>query len=148
MPTLDQVRDVLPTLLSGNYPLVLTHSDLNDVNIVVDKESGHVTGVVDWANATIQPFGFTLYALDNALGSMGHCGWQYFPNADILRDEFWKAFEQLAGPTKFELSIIRVARKAGLLFRYGTPYNGGFTETVGVHGAGCDDYEYLGALLL
>ncbi|KPM42272.1 hypothetical protein AK830_g4260 [Neonectria ditissima] len=37
---------------SGEHPVVLTHSNLNEMNILVDP-----------------PFGFALYALDNALGS-------------------------------------------------------------------------------
>lgn len=147
MAALDEVRDILTTLVSEKYPLVLTHSDLNEMNILVDRESGHITGVVDWADATTQPFGLTLYALDNALGSMGLRGWQYFPNANNLRDEFWRAFDHLAGPTKSELRTIQVARKAGLLFRYGTPYDSGFKGMVGVRGAGDDDYQYLDALL-
>lgn len=118
------------------------------MNNLVDRESGHVRGVVDRTDATIQPFGFNLYALDSALGSMGPRGWQYFPNADNLRDEFWRALDQLAGLTKSELSTIQVARKAGLLFRYGIPYNSGITGIVGVCGAGGDDYQYLDALLL
>lgn len=88
MRALDEFTDTLPTLLSGIYPLVPTLSDLNEMNILVDRESAHVTEVVDWADVTVEPFGFTLYALDNALGSMGPHRWQYFPNDDSLRDDF------------------------------------------------------------
>lgn len=148
LPAIDEVGDILPTIFSKGYPLVLTHADLNEMSILVDRKSSHVTGVVDWIDATIQPFGFTLYAMDKALGSMGSRGWQYFPNADKLGDEFWRAFDQLAWPIKSKMNTIQIARKAGLLFRYGIPYNSGFRGMVGVCGAGGDDYQYLDAFLL
>jgi len=146
-PALDEVMGCLPTLLSQTYPLVLTHSDLNEMNILVNTKTGHITGIVDWADATILPFGFTLYALDNALGTMSSRGWQYFRNAEYLRDEFWWRFEQLAKLSKSDMGTIQLARKAGVLFRYGIPYNSSFTGMVGVYGAGGDDYCYLDALL-
>lgn len=83
-----EIQATLPALLDGCYPLVLTHSDLNEMNILVDPDSGEITGVVDWPNASILPFGFTLYALESALGSMGSSGWQWFDNVHDLRDAF------------------------------------------------------------
>ncbi len=65
--------------------MVLTHSDLNEMNILVNPDSGEITGVVDWTGASILPFGFTLYALENALGSMGAGGWEWFDGVDDLR---------------------------------------------------------------
>ncbi|KAM3518327.1 hypothetical protein MY4038_010123 [Beauveria bassiana] len=71
-----EIEEILPLLPSGDYPLVLTHGDLNEMNILVDPASGKITGVVDWAEASVQPFGFALYALDNTLGYMGPSGWK------------------------------------------------------------------------
>ena len=41
--------------LFSSYPLVLTHSDLCELNIIVDPETGHINGIIDWANAKILP---------------------------------------------------------------------------------------------
>lgn len=125
-PALDEVTEYLPTLVSGVYPLGLTHSDLNKLNILVDSDSGIITGVVDWADAGIQPFGLILYALEGFVGSMGRDGWAYFDNASTLRDEFWRTFAHYAGQVpRSQMKSIRVARNAGYLLRYGTPYIGG-----------------------
>lgn len=77
--------------------MVLTHSDLNEMNILVDPCSGKIIGVVDWPGASIQPFGFTFYAPENALGSMGSNGWKCFDNVDHLRSAFWRAFREQTG---------------------------------------------------
>jgi len=37
---------------SREHPVVLTHGDLNEMNILVDPASGRITGVVDWAEAS------------------------------------------------------------------------------------------------
>ncbi|EHK20834.1 uncharacterized protein TRIVIDRAFT_138728, partial [Trichoderma virens Gv29-8] len=58
----------IPELFYGKYPLVITHGDLNEMNILIDPETGEITGIVDWAEAGMLPFGFALYALDHLLG--------------------------------------------------------------------------------
>jgi len=59
-------------------PWVLTHQDLSGMNILVDPDTGHITGVVDWADATIEPFGMALWGLESVLGCSGPNGWSYF----------------------------------------------------------------------
>jgi len=144
-----QVQRNLSTLLSEEYPVVLTHGDLNEMNILVDPASGRITGVVDWAEASFYPFGFALYALDNALGGMGPNGWKYFLNSDYLRDELWSIFCKLVGGLSEErMESIRLARVAGLLIRYGTPYDRGrFGGMVGVRDPSDVSLRYLDALL-
>lgn len=118
---------------------MLTHGDLNEMNILAGPESGEITGVVDWAEASFQPFGFELYALDSCLGSMGPEGWKFLDDADYLRAEFWSTFDELVGGLSEEtLETIRLARAAGLLVRYGTPYNSGLTGMVRDGGSGDD----------
>ena len=51
---------------------------------------------------------------------MGPGGWQYFPNAEHLREIFWSDFNALARPSESEMELIKLARNAGLLIRYGT----------------------------
>ena len=83
LPAVAEIQATLPALLDGCYPVVLTHSDLNEMNILVNPESGEITGVVDWSDVSILPFGFTLYALESTLGSMGSRGWKWFDAAVV-----------------------------------------------------------------
>lgn len=119
-PAFEEVMEHLPSLLSGDFPLAITHSDLNEMNILVDGCSGNITGVIDWVDVGIQPFGLTLYILDSFVGAMGRKGWTYCDNADLLREEFWKTFIQHAGPAHSQMKSIEAARKAGYFLRYGT----------------------------
>ncbi|KAI0407512.1 hypothetical protein F4802DRAFT_605639 [Xylaria palmicola] len=147
-PYIAEIQGILPMLRSGEHPVVLTHGDLNEMNVLVDPINGEITGVVDWAEASFQPFGFALYALDNALGSMGPDGWKYFDNADYLRCEFWGAFSKLVGGlSESTMQSIRLARVAGLLIRYGTTYDRGFGRMVGVRDPSDVSLRYLDALL-
>ncbi|KID82012.1 Protein kinase-like domain protein [Metarhizium guizhouense ARSEF 977] len=148
LPAVTKVRNFLPTLFSGKYPLVLTHGDLNEMNILVDPGSGNITGIVDWAEASILPFGFTLFALDNALGSMHASGWKYFDNSDYLRREFWGIFRDLVGGlSDSEMELIRVARMAGTFIRYGSPYDSGLKGMAGVRDATDASLKYLDILI-
>lgn len=108
--------------MSGEYPLVLTHGDLSEENILANPETGEITGIVDWAEASIQPFGFSLYALDNILGYQDlKQGWVFHSTAELLRDEFWKKFSEqvVGGVSQADMELIRLARLAGLFLRYG-----------------------------
>lgn len=147
LPAVVEVQNALPALLDGCYPMVLTHSDLNEMNILVESSSGKITGVVDWSGASILPFGFTLYALENALGNMGSDGWKWFDNVDDLRHAFWKVFREQTGLSEPEMTLIKLVGKAGILVRYGTAYNSGFEGMIGVRDPNAEDFRYLDALL-
>jgi hypothetical protein len=38
------------------------------MNLLVDKDDGHLTGVIDWAEAEILPFGCELWGIENVMG--------------------------------------------------------------------------------
>ncbi|KAF2492499.1 hypothetical protein BU16DRAFT_542389 [Lophium mytilinum] len=57
---LQQLRAHLPLIYSANFQLVLTHNDLCEINILMDPETGKITGFIDCAEAKILPFGFAL----------------------------------------------------------------------------------------
>ncbi|KAK8038418.1 hypothetical protein PG994_015185 [Apiospora phragmitis] len=95
--TMGRLRKSLPALFSGEYPLVVTHGDLSEKNILADPKTGEITGIIDWAEASIQPFGFALYALDSILGYLSPNGWVFYDTADELRHEFWLVFYNLVG---------------------------------------------------
>ncbi|KAG5743677.1 hypothetical protein H9Q70_013612 [Fusarium xylarioides] len=92
---LNQVLKHLPRIF--NMPFVITHGDLNEMNILVD-DSGYITGVIDWAESEFCPFGISLWALENILGHMDAMGWHYHDNSKELREEFWRVFEISIGP--------------------------------------------------
>ena len=127
--------------------MIPAHGDLNEMNILVDTCSGEITGIVDWSDATIQPFGFTLYALENVLGSMGSGGWKWLDNVDDLRNAFWTAFQEHTGVSEDQLRLIKLAGKSGILIRYGTAHNSGFSGMIGVQDLNSEDFRYLDALL-
>ncbi|KAH6658559.1 hypothetical protein BKA67DRAFT_533706 [Truncatella angustata] len=86
------VRQSPPSLFSETFPFVLNHGDLCEMNILIGRETGNITGIVDWAEARILPFGFALWGLENILGCMDSTGWHYYDNRRELEDRLWRAF--------------------------------------------------------
>ncbi|KAI1428892.1 hypothetical protein F5Y12DRAFT_730453 [Xylaria sp. FL1777] len=122
---LDKVRKELPLLFSETFPLVLSHQDLCEMNILIHPETGSITGIVDWAEARILPFGFSLWGFENILGYMNSAGWHYYDNRRELEDVFWRTFlTEADNPSDDDLRLIRVARMAGLFCRYGFVLDG------------------------
>ncbi len=115
LPAVIEVQATLPSLLDGCYPVVLTHADFNEMNILINPSSGEITGVVDWSSASIQPFGFALYALENALGIMRNDGWKWYGNADDLRVAFWRAFREQTGLPEPRLKLLQLAGRSASL---------------------------------
>jgi hypothetical protein len=123
-------------------PWVLTHQDLSNMNILVDPDSGHITGVVDWADATIEPFGVALWGLESVLGCSGPGGWSYFGSDPSYshfgcsptrsRALFWKTFLR-----EIECTIsdecrhaVNEVRTLGILLRYGFRWENGMMNPV------------------
>ena len=52
-PALAEVQAAVPALLNNAYPMVLTHSDIDEMNVLVNPSSGEITGIVDWPRASI-----------------------------------------------------------------------------------------------
>jgi hypothetical protein len=112
-------RDLL-SLFSGALPFVLSHGDLCEMNILIDPKSGKITGIVDWAEARILPFGFSLWGFENVLGYMDSKGWHYYDNRRELESLFWKIFREEAEVfADDDLILIQRARAAGSFCRYG-----------------------------
>jgi aminoglycoside phosphotransferase (APT) family kinase protein len=47
---------------------VLQHDDLLENNFYVEEATGYITGIVDWANAKVAPYGISLSGLEIVLG--------------------------------------------------------------------------------
>ncbi|KAJ5527471.1 Protein kinase-like protein [Penicillium frequentans] len=58
---LEMVRRGLSLLFMPTFPMVLNHGDLYGMNFLVNPSNGHLTGVIDWAEAQICPFGMSLW---------------------------------------------------------------------------------------
>jgi Phosphotransferase enzyme family len=74
--------DLLPKLhLLEKLPPVLTHLDFAEVNIMVDRDTGHLTGVLDFDGARTEAFGMCIFG-----GYEGFFG--------VMRDARWSFFDQ------------------------------------------------------
>ncbi|KAI0408312.1 hypothetical protein F4802DRAFT_549313 [Xylaria palmicola] len=119
-PKLDEVRQGLPLLFRSHYPMVLNHDDLLEMNIHVDTGSGRITGIVDWADAKIAPFGTSLGGLEIILGVQTSSCWFFHPNHKNLRMQFWKTFyESIGYLSDDDRRAIEIGRIFGLFRTYG-----------------------------
>ncbi|PMD37754.1 hypothetical protein L207DRAFT_556039 [Hyaloscypha variabilis F] len=117
---LDDVRQELPRLFRSSYPMVLQHDDLLENNFHVDETTGHITGIVDWADAKIAPFGVSLANMEVVLGIQTRTNWYFHPNHHSLRKLFWKTFYRVTGYiSKDDRRSIEVARLFGLFREHG-----------------------------
>ncbi|PLB47528.1 hypothetical protein P170DRAFT_447484 [Aspergillus steynii IBT 23096] len=124
-----QILEDLPMIFLPTYPLVLSHADLCEMNIIVNPEAGGINGIIDWADAKVLPFGMSLWGLRNMLGIMDSKGWHYHENAPRLEGLFWETFYQSVGMVFGDgKRAIQVAERAGLLLRYGFTWEDGVVE--------------------
>ncbi|KAF2219805.1 hypothetical protein BDZ85DRAFT_268354 [Elsinoe ampelina] len=104
-------------------PWVLTHGDLSSMNILVDSDSAHLEGVVDWAEAEILPFGIGLWGFEDILGYADAGGWHWINDdqGHESRCSFIRSLLHRIGPVDDKtLAAIETARTLGLLLRYGS----------------------------
>ncbi|KAJ2891598.1 Protein kinase-like domain protein [Zalerion maritima] len=119
-PAVARARVDLPQLFEPSYPFTLNHTDLSETNFLVNRNDGTVTGVIDWDNARVLPFGTSLWGVENVLGSMGRNGWRYRDDHDELEEKFWTTLYESIGTLTTEQKLsIRAARRVGILLRYG-----------------------------
>ena len=100
------------------------HTDLLENNIHVHRETGHITGICDWKDATIGPFGRSLGGLETLLGiRTREDGCHYHANQGELRDTFWKGLYSAMGPvSRKNMDRIEDARLIGILLDNGFVY--------------------------
>lgn len=126
---ISKLHEELPTLFTPDYPLVLSHGDLCEMNIMVNPEEGGITGVIDWAEAKVLPFGMSLWGLRNMLGVMNSMGWHYYENSSRLECLFWDIFHKNVGTVSHhDKCAMRIAERAGLVLRYGFTWEDGAFE--------------------
>ncbi|RHZ46582.1 phosphotransferase family protein, partial [Aspergillus thermomutatus] len=90
--TIIELERSLPILFRQTYPQVLTHNDLSQTNILINKETFEITGVVDWSLARVLPFGMELDTLLLATGYMDLSGWHNYTCRLQMLNAFWDEF--------------------------------------------------------
>lgn len=100
--------------------MVINHDDLLEMNIHVDEGTGGITGIVDWADAKIAPFGTSLGGLEAILGVQTSSRWLFHPDHNYLRTQFWNTFYEVIGYlSDDDRRAIEVGRIFGLFRTYG-----------------------------
>ncbi|KAF7542725.1 hypothetical protein G7046_g10122 [Stylonectria norvegica] len=125
-------------------PWCLTHGDLVPANIIVDPDSGHLTGLIDWAEGEWLPLGVGLYGLEEVLGEDDPLrGFQFYDNHEELRELFW---DRLLNSPKHglisessQLLHLDASRTLGILLWRGIAFENGRIDRVVE--AGRDDDE-------
>ena len=88
---------------------------------MVDPVSRRLTGIIDWAEAAICPFGQNLYTLQDFSGPLHReNGWRQYKDHDTLQETFWETFQkEVRGLSAEVVEAIRSARILGCLLIHG-----------------------------
>ncbi|KAI9783100.1 MAG: hypothetical protein M1839_004269 [Geoglossum umbratile] len=142
------VQRHLPRLLS--LPLVLNHGDIVDSNVMLNPSTGALTGLVDWTEAEMLPFGTCLYGLEELLGFMTPTGWVYYQRSDELREAAYRKLlgeiPELEQSTRL-LEAVAVARDLGVLLWHGFAWDDGAIDRVVTDSVDAGEVMYLEAFL-
>lgn len=129
--TIQRCLHALPSIMT--LPIVLAHKDFGDFNILVDSETCHLLGVIDWAEASLEPFGINLYAAENLMTKFHlRNGAVRYPRYEILYERFWDVLGKEIGRAEFigsggdaTTNVIETIQSAMLL---GLLLSNGFTS--------------------
>lgn len=100
-----------------SLPMVLLHRDFSTCNIMVDRASCYLTGIIDWAEAEICPFGQNLHSIQDLTGALHLKNWwRRYDGYEALQDIFWDTFQdEVGGLSTDTIEAIKTARIMGLL---------------------------------
>ncbi|CAI6336297.1 unnamed protein product [Periconia digitata] len=141
--------------VSDTYPTVLNHGDLIPSNILVDPRTHELTGLVDWAEAEVLPFGVCFYGVDRLLGEVVYSDaedgrervFRYAGDAEVLREVFWDTLTRERAEVRKWEDEIRVMRDVGVLLWCGFAWDGGKIDRVVEEGADGEEVACLRAFL-
>ncbi|KAJ6183878.1 Protein kinase-like protein [Penicillium mononematosum] len=89
------------------------------MNIHVSPSTRAITGMVDWRDATVGPFGLSFWGLETLLGTLGADGWHFHARHLDLRSTFWEILYATAGiVTESQKQAVRVGRMVGIFQAY------------------------------
>ncbi|KAK4141392.1 uncharacterized protein C8A04DRAFT_14139 [Dichotomopilus funicola] len=130
-PILNRLIPRLPDILSEDWPLVSNHIDLLENNIHADPATGKLTGICDWADAEIRPFGMSLGGVENILGipkwvkETGRTDHVYHANHRELRGLFYQElYEAMGDVLDRDRERVETARLVGLFLGNAWRYDG------------------------
>lgn len=141
-----------------DYPVVLNHGDLIPSNILVNEDTWEITGIVDWAEAEVLPFGMCLYGLEHLLGSLHYPQlpssqaasiddegpvFVYYEKAALMRDLFWARLLDKVPELQGRGEDVETLRDAGVLLWRGIAWDNGAIDRVVNE---LDDVEELACL--
>lgn len=136
-----------------NLPAVLLHRDFSTANLVVDRKTCNLKGVLDWGEAGLGTFGQNLHFIQNLMCVLDlERGWRPYNDYNMLQETFWSTFQRETGNVSEEtIRTIKLASAMGLLL-----YRGFTRRLAGMPCAQpiCEDQEgsysflYLDAFLL
>lgn len=119
---LQSLEAQLPRIFGGGNRTVLAHRDLSETNILVDEDTGHITGIVDWSLAKPMPFGLELDALLLLSGYRDMSGWHAYSCRPKLGTAFWGTFWTLTDIPEEQrmglLEMFNAAAQIGALLRH------------------------------
>ncbi|KAL7923098.1 hypothetical protein ACQKWADRAFT_320418 [Trichoderma austrokoningii] len=98
---LDRLLQALPTLFDDDWPM-----------------TGRITGIYDWNDATVSPFGTSSKGIETLLGEQTMTGFLWVSNSAELHRWFWRAFAAAIGSDEL-LERVEVARLVGIFFDFG-----------------------------
>ena len=136
-----RAQDVLEKIQEvDDYPVVLNHGDLIPSNILVDKDTWSITGLVDWAEAEFLPFGTCLYGLEHLLGTLyltSHLNdgssrpiWVYDDDAEQLRQLFYDTLMSLVPEVRDRQEELWLIRDMGIFLWHGYAFDDGAIDRV------------------
>ncbi|KAF2683618.1 hypothetical protein K458DRAFT_418591 [Lentithecium fluviatile CBS 122367] len=131
----ERARDTLDRLMrTADYPVVLNQGDLIPTNILIDRDTWEITGVVDWAEAEWLPFGTCLYGLEHLLGyldcSSSAPEFRYYEGSEVLRKLFWLKLAEEKPEVEASLKNVEVMRDIGVLLWLGYAWDDGQIDRV------------------
>lgn len=123
----ERFRPIIQTCLDDldlvfSLPMVLLHRDFGMSNILVEDKTCHLTGVIDWAEAEIRPFGQNLHSLEAFTGALHlQSGWRRYEDYKNLQRAFWETFSDEIGVQSFIKTKLAIesSRVIGLLLSRG-----------------------------
>ncbi|KAK4505793.1 hypothetical protein PRZ48_003758 [Zasmidium cellare] len=137
--------------LLDRLSVVLNHGDLLPSNIMVDRESWRLTGLVDWAEAEYLPVGMALYGIEHLLGFFDNKRkvFVYYEQANTLRDIFWQRLKdeipELRDKAMWE--AVFLSRDIGILLWHGIAWDDGRLDRVVDYENDTEELAYLESFL-
>ena len=134
--------------LLETLPAVLTHPDLTSHNIFVEKDTGVLTGVINFDEARTEAFGINIFAIyERFFGSMNDGHWspydipagEHYPSLsviEVLSRAFWGSMWANMAPgleRRVYEEAVGVALRVGIINRYLEGLLGGGDVEEGLH---------------